>query len=68
MERSGDDWGPVIGVTMERGRVVIRPVGQLDEAGLDALQSLLESARATGHDAVLDLDEVTPAAVAVTPR
>jgi hypothetical protein len=56
-----DDAGePVIGVTMEDGRIVIRPSGLLDRAGLDALEHLVRGARAAGATAVVDLTGVDP--------
>jgi anti-anti-sigma regulatory factor len=43
---------------MDHDRIVVRPVGHIDAAGLDALRSLLECARATGATAIVDLTEV----------
>ena len=54
MRRLSDSDEPVIGVSMERGQVVIRPVGRLDDAAVDAMRELLEGARAAGHPAVVD--------------
>jgi hypothetical protein len=48
----------VIGVCMDDDRIVIRPVGHLDRAGLDALRSLLEGARAAGAIAVVDVAQL----------
>ena len=57
MQRRSDDDEPVIGVSMDHGQVVIRPVGRLDDAAVDALRELLEGARAAGHAAVVELDD-----------
>ena len=50
-----DGHEPVIEVSMDRGRVVIRPVGMLDTTAAEALGDLLVGARAAGQDAVVDL-------------
>jgi hypothetical protein len=57
MRRSNEDARAeaVIGVGMDDDCIVIRPVGHLDRAALDALRSLLEGARATGAIAVVDV-------------
>ncbi len=57
MRRPRDGHEPVIEVSMDRGRVVIRPVGMLDAAALEALGDLLVGARAAGQDAVVDLSD-----------
>jgi hypothetical protein len=46
----------MIDVSMERGQLIVRPVGLLDEEALDALRVVLEGARAAGAVAVVDLD------------
>jgi hypothetical protein len=58
MGRSDERAEPVIGVCMEDDRIVIRPVGHLDRAGLDALRSLLDGARAAAASVVVDLSQV----------
>ena len=45
---------PVIAVSMDGTRVVVRPVGALDDATVEALRVLLEGARAAGQVAVVD--------------
>ena len=57
MRRPSDGHQPVIEVSMDRGRVVIRPIGMLDAAALEALGDLLVGARAAGQDAVVDLSD-----------
>jgi hypothetical protein len=66
MRRSNEDAAvePEIGVSMDRGRIVIRPVGHVDRAGLDALRSLLDCARAAGVIAVVDLAQIDDADLA----
>ena len=57
--RSGDaEIESVINVSMEQGRVVLRPVGQLDEEVIDTVLSLVAGARAAGAIAVVDLDHL----------
>ena len=46
----------MIDVSMERGQLVIRLFGPLDDAAVDALRVVLEGARAAGTAAVVDLD------------
>jgi hypothetical protein len=57
MQRRTNGDEPVIGVSIERGQVVIRPVGRLDDAAVDAVRELLEGARAAGQAAVVELDQ-----------
>ena len=47
---------PAIKVLMDRGRVVVRPVGHLDRDSIAALLDLLDSAREAGVIAAVDLD------------
>jgi hypothetical protein len=49
---------PAIKVLMDRDRVVVRPVGQLDADALRALVDLVGCAREAGVVAVVDLDGV----------
>jgi hypothetical protein len=60
MRRSNQDAGaePVIGVSMDNDRIVIRLVGHVDRAGLDALRSLLDGAGAAGAVAVVDVAQI----------
>lgn len=60
MRRSNDEAGAqaVIGVGMDGDHIVIRPVGRLDRAGLDALRSLLDGARAAGANVVVDVAQL----------
>ena len=48
----------VIGVSIDHDRIVIRPIGSLDRAALDALRSLLDGARAAGAVAVVDVAQL----------
>ena len=58
-----------ISVSMDGGRVVIRPSGHLDRETLDALLSLVAGARSAGATPIVELDQVDaldrPAARAV---
>jgi hypothetical protein len=56
MRRRSDSDEPVIGVSIERGQVVIRLCGRLDDAAVDAVRELLDGARAAGHAAVVEFD------------
>jgi hypothetical protein len=60
VERSGQgaDCDAAIKVSIEGGRVVVRPVGQLDGDSIDALCALVGCAREAGVMAVVDLDGV----------
>jgi hypothetical protein len=49
---------PAIKVLMDRDRVVVRPVGQLDPDSLRALVDLVGCAREAGVVAVVDLDGI----------
>lgn len=47
-----------ISVTMDGGRVVIRPCGHLDPDAIDALLDLVAGAKAAGATAIVDLELV----------
>ena len=47
-----------ISVTMDGGRVVIRPCGHLDRETLDALLGLVAGARSAGATPIVELDQV----------
>ena len=50
---------PAIWVSMDDGRIVLRPVGVLDRTAIDTLLQLVAGARAAGATAVVDIDQVT---------
>lgn len=57
--RSGDaETEPVINVSMDHDRIVLRPVGQLDKEAIETVLSLVAGARAAGAIAVVDLDHL----------
>ena len=47
-----------ISVTMEGGRVVIRPSGHLDPEAIDALLGLVAGARSAGAPVLVDLEQL----------
>jgi hypothetical protein len=47
-----------ISVSMDGGRVVIRPTGHLDRETLDALLGLVAGARSAGATPIVELDQV----------
>ena len=49
-----------IQVLMDRGHVVVRPVGHLDRESIETLLGVLASARVAGVTAIVDLDAVLP--------
>jgi acyl-CoA synthetase (AMP-forming)/AMP-acid ligase II len=51
---------PAIKVLMDRDRLVVRPIGHLDQGSIETLVSLLGCAREAGVIAVLDLDAIEP--------
>ena len=57
MERPSSTDEAMIGVSMERGRVIVRPVGRLDDAAAESVHELLEGARAAGYVAVVDFTD-----------
>jgi anti-anti-sigma regulatory factor len=47
-----------ISVSMDGGRIVIRPSGHLDSETLDALLELVAGARSAGATPIVELDQV----------
>jgi hypothetical protein len=62
MGRSSDDVATesTIKVCVERGRVVVRPVGHLGRDSLETLVDLVGCARQAGVIAVVELDAIEP--------
>ena len=62
MGRANDDAGidSSITVHMNRGRVVLRPVGRLDGELIDTVLGLVRSARDAGVVAEVDLEGIEP--------